>query len=166
MARIIGAVKRLVIADTDLTTQWVSLQPQYSQEPAGIVPPRVSGYVANQTLSVKDHRPDQAGVVIDAAVGAGATQVNGISFSLADPTSAAAQARAAAMADAKQHATALAQAAGVTLGSLLAVSEITAPVPVPVPYDAGALARGVTTPVQLGTTSVEVSVQATFAIGG
>ncbi len=166
MTKVIAAVKHAGIADADLTTQWISLQPLYDYSPNGSVPPRVTGYQAGQSLSVKVHDVALAGPVIDAAVGAGATQVNGISFSVADPTAATSQARVAAMRDARQHAATLAQAAGVSLGALISVTEVSSPMPTPFPYAAGdAAAPGVKTPVQIGTTDIEVLVEATFAIG-
>jgi uncharacterized protein YggE len=165
MTRIIDAVKKAGVADIDLKSQWVSLQPQYAYSPSGTVPPRVTGYQANQALAIKVRAIETTGAVIDAAVAAGATQVSGISFSVADPTAATAQARNAAMADAKKRAQALAQAAGVSLGTLLTVTEVSAPSPVP--YMAGDVKAGVdvATPVQVGTTDLEVTVTATFAIG-
>jgi uncharacterized protein YggE len=48
---------------------------------------------------------DAVGKVIDAATVAGATNVNGISFSVADPSAAVALARSAAVADAQARAT-------------------------------------------------------------
>jgi uncharacterized protein YggE len=166
MTKIIAAVKKAGVAETDMTSQWVSLQPQYAYAPNGGTPPRVTGYQANQNLSVKVRKIKTTGPVIDAAVGAGATQVNGISFSVSDPTSATAQARTAAMADAKKRAGALAQAAGVSLGAIIAVTEVSAPAPVP--FAAGDVRAGLdaATPVQVGTTDLEVDVTATFAIGG
>jgi uncharacterized protein len=165
MNKVIAAMRKAGIADADMTSQWVSLQPQYIYAPNGSIPPRVTGYQANQSLSVKVRKIDNSGAVIDAAVAAGATQVGGISFSVSDPTAATAQARAAAMADAKKRASALAQAAGVSLGALITVTELSAPAPVP--YVAGDLAApGVSTPVQPGTTDLEVDVQATFAVSG
>ncbi len=164
MIRIIGAVKAQGIADADLTTQWISLAPQYDNGIGSSIP-RLLGYQANQSLSVKVRHIEKAGAVIDAAVAAGATQVGGISFSVADPTAATTQARTAAVADARAQATALAHAAGISLGAVISLSEV-APAPTPIPYAAADLgAPSVKTPVQVGTTEVDVVVEVTFAIG-
>jgi uncharacterized protein YggE len=166
MTKVIAAVKAKGIADADLTTQWISLQPQYDYA-SGSSAPRVTGYMASQSLSVKVRHIDQAGAIIDAAVAAGATQVSGISFSVADPTAATGQARTAAVADARQHAIALAQAAGVSLGAVISITEVASPNPTPIPYAGADLAApSVKTPVQVGTTEVEVIVQVTYGIGG
>ena len=166
MAKVIVAVKGQGIADADLTTQWISLAPQYSYDSTGATAPKILGYQASQSLTIKVRQIDKAGPVIDAAVTAGANQVDGIAFSVADPTNAAAQARTAAVADARTRAVALASAAGVTLGAAVSITELSASAPVPIPY-AYDKALGVTaaTPVQVGTTDIEVDVQVTFAIG-
>jgi uncharacterized protein len=166
MARIIAAVKAKGVADADLASQWVSLQPQYDYNNTGAVPPRIIGFQANQSLSIKVRKIDTSGDVIDAAVGAGATNVGGISFSVSDPTAATAQARTAAITDALARAKALATAAGVTLGAAISITEVstTSVVPYPVAASGAIGAPSVPTPVQVGSTEVDVDVQVTFAI--
>ena len=164
MNKIIAAVRAEGVAEADLATQWISLQPQVDYGPNGSGPSKVTGYQASQSLQVTVRHLDQTGAILDAGVTAGANQVGGVSFSLADPSSATGQARTAAMADAKARAQALALAAGVTVGAPLSISEISAPSPVP--FAAAAPAAGAaSTPVQAGTTQVEVDVQVTYAIG-
>jgi uncharacterized protein len=167
MTKVIAAVKGKGIADADLATQWISLAPQYSYDSNGTTLPKVVGYQASQSLTIKVRKIDDAGPVIDAAVGAGANQVDGIAFSVADPTNAAAQARTAAVADARTRAASLASAAGVTLGGAVSMTEVsaTAPVPIPFAYDKALGSVAPQTPVQAGTTEIEVDVQVTFAIG-
>lgn len=167
MARIIAAVKAKGIADADLASQWVSLQPQYDYTNSGTTPPRVIGFQANQSLSIKVHKIETSGDVIDAAVGAGATDVGGISFSVSDPAAATAQARTAAITDAKARAKSLADAAGVSLGAAISITEVSSPSVTPYPYQdkAAVGAPSNPTPIQVGTTEVEVDVQVTFAIG-
>jgi len=164
MTRIIAAVKTAGVADADLATQWISLQPQIDYSASGKSPATVTGYQATQSLQVTVRHLDQTGAIIDAAVTAGANQVGGVSFSLADPTAVTIQARTAAMADAKARAQTLAQAAGVALGAPLSITELSAPSPIPFAAAApGARAAG--TPIQAGTAQVEVDVQVTYAIG-
>jgi uncharacterized protein YggE len=164
MTKIIAAVKAAGVADADLATQWVSLQPQIDYGPNGSGPSKVTGYQASQSLQVTVRHLDQTGAIIDAAVGAGANQVGGVSFSLADPSAVTTQARTAAMADAKARAQTLARAAGITLGAPLSITEVSAPSPVPFAAAAPA-ARAASTPIQAGTTQVEVDVQVIYAIG-
>ena len=167
MAKIIAAVKGQGIADADMTSQWVSLSPQYGQYGPGGSPAKLTGYQASQSLEVKVRQLAKSGPVIDAAVSAGANVVGGISFSLSDSTAATAQARTAAVADAKKRAQALADAAGVQIGNVISISETSSPSPTPIAYDKAMAASGAfaPTPIQPGTTEIEVDVEVTFEIG-
>ena len=165
MAKVVDAIKGNGIVEADIATQWVSLEPQYHYKSDGSAPPTVIGYVSNQTVSVKVRDLAKVGPVIDTAVAAGANQVSGISFSVADPAAAASQARAAAIADAKTRATELANAAGVTLGAATMITEVSAPGPIPYDYRMAAPAADQAgTPILPGTTEVQVDVEVTYAI--
>jgi len=164
MNRVIAAMGAQGVADVDMKTQWVSLQPQYDYRSTGSAR-TITGYLATQSLSIKVRKIATTGAVIDAAVAAGATQVSGIGFSIADQTAATAQARTAAMKDARQRAEDLAKAAGVTLGALRSVTESVSSPPIRYYGAADLAAPEAQTTVQPGTTDVSVSVQATFAIG-
>ena len=162
MEAIIDAVRKAGIDERDLATQWVNVSPVYDYSDDGKAPTLV-GYQASQTLSVKVRKIDQAGSVIDTAVSAGATNVGGISFSVADPTAATDQARTAAVADAKRRAEALAKAAGVGIGDAVAIMETLSSPPVPIMRE---LAPAVDTATQIlpGTTEIEVQVTITYEI--
>ncbi len=163
MAAVIAAVKKQGVADADVATQGINLNPTYDPNINGTS--HVNGYQASQSLSVKVRDLDKLGPVIDAGVAAGATSVGGISFSLADPTAATDQARQMAVADAHKRAQSLATAAGVTLGAPISVTEESATQP-PVYYAAGAAAdkASAATPVQVGTTDVTVTVDVVYSI--
>jgi len=163
MAAVIAAVKKQGVADADVATQGINLNPTYDPNINGTS--HVNGYQASQSLSVKVRDLDKLGPVIDAGVAAGATSVGGISFSLADPTAATDQARQMAVADAHKRAQSLATAAGVTLGAPISVTEESATQP-PVYYAAGAAADKAiaATPVQVGTTDVTVTVDVVYSI--
>ena len=163
MAAVIASVKKQGVADADLATQGINLNPTYDPNISGT--PRVNGYQASQSLAIKVRDLDKVGPVIDAGVAAGATSVGGISFSLADPTAATDQARQMAVADAHKRAQTLATAAGVTLGAPISVTEESATQP-PVYYAAGAAVdkASAATPVQVGTTDVTVTVDVVYSI--
>ena len=72
--------------------------------------------------------------VVDGALAAGATTLDGITFRVDDPSAAEAQARDAAMKDARTTADALAKAAGVSITGVASISEQSGPTPVPMPY--------------------------------
>ncbi len=162
MAAVVASVKSHGIADSDMATVNIALGPNYDYSNNT---PRLVDYVASQSLQVKIHKLGDAGKLIDDAVGAGATTVQGISLSVDDPTAAAAQARKLAVADAKARAQALAAAAGVTLGDVISITETSAPSPSPIPYGAGAPALDkASTAVVAGTLDVTIDVQVSFAI--
>ncbi len=128
--------------------------------------PQRYGYVVTREVSVADERTDRAGALIDAAVAAGASNVNGVSFGLRDERGAYRAALAAAVADAQEQARALAAAAHLRLGRILEIAPAGGAVQPPRPY---ALARGVAaaavpTEIQSSDLTVRASVSVTYAI--
>lgn len=163
MASVVAALRQLGIDERDLTTQSVYVNPVYDYGTDGRAPTLV-GYQASQTLSAKVRDIDDAGKVIDTAVGAGATQVGGISFEVADPTAATDQARDAAVADAKRRAEALAKAAGIGVGDVVAITESLSSPPSPIYREVAPAAADAATRVLPGTTEVMVMVTVTYEI--
>jgi hypothetical protein len=166
MAAVIAKLKALGIADKDIRTAMVSLQPTYDYS-ANTTPPRVTGFQFANSISVTVRDLSKLGDAIDQSLAAGATTLDSVSFRVDDQTGAEAQARTAAMADAKAKADALAAAAGVTITGVASISETVAPVPYPVYYGAaaGAPSKDVATPVQPGTNDVSVTVSVVFLMG-
>jgi uncharacterized protein YggE len=114
---------------------------------------------------VKIRALDQAGTLLDQVVQAGATSVNGSSFSVENPDALLAQAREQAVQDARVHADVLAKAGGAAVGDILVISEnIGAPPPVPLMLEARAAADSKAVPVQPGEQSFSVEVQVTYQL--
>jgi uncharacterized protein YggE len=166
MTKVIAALKALGIADKDIQTSWISLQPTYDYQ-AGTNPPRITGYQFSNAVSVVLHDLDKVGDAIDNALAAGATSLDGVSFRVADEAGAEAHAREAAMAEAKAKAQTLAAAAGVSITGVATISETVAPLPYPVYAGAmgAAATKDVATPVQPGTSDVSVTVTVVYLIG-
>jgi len=162
MEAVISALRAKGVDERDLRTSNVSLSPVYDYSREGQAP-RLVGYAANEQLSVAVRDIDATGMLIDAAVSAGATTVSGVSFTVADPTKATDEARKAAVEDARRRAEGLAAAAGVGLGSPISIVETSATPPAPVYREAMVAADGAV-PIQPGTTEVIVSVEVVFAI--
>ena len=105
--------------------------------------------------------------MLDNSVVAGATTVNGISFDVADRTAAEAQAREAAVKDAKTKADTLANGLGVRITGVASIAES---VSTPVWYGANVAPSAVAgdkaaeTPVLPGSTDVVITVQVSFLI--
>jgi len=160
ISNIVAGVKGLGVADPDIQTSSLSLYPQYAKNSSTTI----TGYTIGEQLQITVRDLDKAGDVVDVATAKGATDVNGISFELADPAKAMNDARASAIAAAQTSAQAMAAAGHVTLGSVVSITDVGPSTPI---YT-GALrqfaASDVATPVQPGTQDVSVLVNVVFAI--
>jgi hypothetical protein len=165
MQAVIAALKKAGIADKDIQTTSLSLQPVYDYSSNGSTP-RLTGYQIVNAVSATVRNLDTISDVIDGALAAGATTLDGITFRVDNPAGAEAQARDAAMKDARAKADALARAAGVSINGVASISEQSGSVPVPQPYFAAAGAKdaAASTPVQVGTNEVDVSVSVVYLI--
>lgn len=154
LRQVIDAVK--AAGGRQVGTQSVSLSQVLDQngEP--------SGFAASNVVSVTVDLA-RAGAVIDAAVDAGANQVNGPALSVADAGKLYRQALRAAVADARASAEVLADAAGRALGQVTSVVEGTSAPPVPLYEKAAVSDAG--TPIEAGTQQTTASVTVTFALG-
>jgi uncharacterized protein len=167
MTRVIAALKKLGIADKDIQTTTVSLQPAYDYS-TQTNPPRITGYNLANGVAVTVRNLDQTGDVIDDSLAAGATSLDGVTFRVDDPAKAQEQARTDAMNQAKANADTLAKAAGVSITGVATISEAMAPVPYPVFYGGAAAAPAadsVKTPIQPGTSDVTITVTVAYLIG-
>jgi len=161
-ARLIAKAKSLGIADKDISTSGYSVSPNYVGSNSTI-----DGYRASEQLQLKWHNVDTVGAALDSLVQqGGATNVN-VGFGLATPKAAQAEARALAIADAKAKAQAMADAAGVRLGQVMRVSDLSSyatPLSGGFAYDKAA-ALPAPTQVPVGELDVQVTVEVDFAIG-
>jgi uncharacterized protein len=109
------------IAAKDIETTQIQVTPIYSQpdskrQPGEEYVPRVVGYRVVNSVDVTVHEVGKLGDMLDVVVGAGANQINGISFRVDKAEQLLDEARRRAMADAKRKAELLAVEAGVVLG--------------------------------------------------
>jgi uncharacterized protein len=102
----------------DIQTSNLSVGARYDYSREGAAP-RLIGYQATNTVSVKLRNLEKAGGVIDKAVSAGSNRLDSISFGFADPKPLMNEARRAAVLDARDRAGLYAEAAGVKLGRML-----------------------------------------------
>jgi uncharacterized protein YggE len=153
IAKVIAALRSHGIPEADIQTQAVSLNPRTSDNG------EIVGYTASNSVSAQS-AVTKAGETIDAAAGAGATDISGPAFTASDEASLYRQALRAAVADAKAKAQALASAAGVSLGGVTSVVEGSS---APIPFVDKAAAP-TTTPVEPGTQRITANVTVTFAL--
>lgn len=163
MNAVIAAIKRSGVADRDIQTSQLSVQPQtvYAEN----VPPRVTGYQATNMVSVKVRNLANVGKTVDALVGQGGNQLNGISFGLDNPDAALDRARVDAMKKARARAELYAQAAGLHVDRIISIQEGGSVEP-PRPYAAMAMRAAVAdaTPVQAGEVDLTANVTVVFAL--
>lgn len=170
MTGIVAAARDHGVAAKDIATTNVSLSPRYGPDCAatGSVVPcpsngKVVGYTMSESVRVTIRDLAKVGAVIDAATGAGATNVYGIDLTVDDPAAASAQAREKAIADARSKADAMARAAGVSVVGIISISEGASTQPIS-PYAGKAAADSVGTPIEPGTLDVAASVSMVFEL--
>lgn len=165
MNEVIAAAKEAGIESRDLETSQISLRPQYSR-PAqgGREAPKVVGYEASNTLSVRVRDLEKLGGVLDRLVSVGANELRGINLTLADPAPLRDKARAAAMKDAIRKAQMLAEAADVRIVRIFSIVEESQSPPRPVAMRMQAEAAASPVPIEAGEQEIRGRVTAVFEI--
>lgn len=125
MFAVVQELRAVGIADKDLQTQQISLQPVWSNGGSynSSGERRITGFLAANTVNLRVRDLDQLGEVLDRVLRAGANQFQGLRFDVADHALLQDQMRASAVADARHKAEQLAAAAGVTLGPVRTITD-------------------------------------------
>lgn len=163
LAKVLANLTAAGIEAKDIQTTGLMLNPNWSYDSSGGAG-TINGYTAMNMVNVRVRALDGLGGVLDAAVKDGANTLNGLTFGVADPQPLNDEARKLAVADAKRRASLLAEAAGVTLGPILSISEssgYTEPSPM---FRADASSAPGAVPVQGGEIAMTVSVSMTWDI--
>jgi len=158
---VINSIKAKGVGAAQIATSGFSVQPETQYDRQGQASPRTTGYLVTNTVTVELRKTELVGPVIDAALGAGANQVHGLSFSISSPDSARRAALAQAVQRARQDAEVAAQAAGGSLGTLLELVATEYSVPIreaAMMRMAGGVAAAPPPPVEAGSTTVSASV--------
>ena len=161
MTATLSALKAQGVMEKDIQTTGLSLNPQYVFHDGD--PRRLTGYQAlnNVTVTVRDLT--RLGAAVDAVVAAGANQVNGIAFGLADPQTAENKARRAAMKALQAKATLYAEASGYRLDRLVSLSD-TAGAVQPIMVTAMRRMAVPSTPTEPGELDVAATVSAVYEL--
>ncbi|MCJ0826020.1 SIMPL domain-containing protein [Luteimonas sp. 50] len=165
MDKVMAAIRAAGIAERDIQTSGVNLNPQYryveNQAPA------ITGYQASNTVNLKVRDIARLGKVLDALVASGANQVNGPSFEIDQPETAYDEARRAALDKARARASMYAETLGMRVRRIVSISEgggFQPPMPVPMM----AMARGkaeADTAVSPGETTLAANLDVVFELG-
>ncbi|HEY2355678.1 MAG TPA: SIMPL domain-containing protein [Gaiellaceae bacterium] len=153
--KIIDGLKNAGIPESDIQTTEVSLYPESHKG-------QITGYRASNSVNVTSGFKE-AGNLVDAAVGAGANNVDGPNLSVSDQKSQYETALKLAVADAKAQAQAIAEGAGLTLGDVQHISNNgSGPEPYYRSYAFAAEAAAPTT-IEAGTQQIQASVTVTYS---
>lgn len=125
LARTVAAVRAAGIDSAQISTSGYSVSTDYDSKN------RPSGFIVRNGLRVEVRRIADVGKIIDAALSAGATQVNGVQFLRSNVQESRRSALTLAVAEARRDAEVLAQAAGGTLGKLIYLTSGFATLPQP-----------------------------------
>ena len=160
MTAVINALTVSGIAPDDIETTNFSVRPQrdYSSDEE----PKVVGCWVDNTARVTIRDISGVGSILTVAVTAGANNLGGVTFTVSDADSLRQAARADAVSDARNRAQTLADAAGVELGEVLSITELSGFLPIKVRAEFDAEVTSV--PVQSGELSVTAQVQVVFKI--
>jgi uncharacterized protein len=144
MQEILATLQKHEIAPRDIQTSQFSLHPQWSSRNSSTnKPPKISGFVVTNVVTVRVRDLDILGQVLDGLAKSGANRIQGIQFDVAEPAPILDQARKLAVKEALRKAALYADAAGVNLGSVLSISEGHTDVPQPALRAAAVMADSV-----------------------
>lgn len=163
MNAVFAALKGAGIAQKDVQTSQISLQPQMTSRNNSSAPPQIAGYRATNRVSVTLRDISKIGDALDALVASGANDIGGIGFSVSQSSKLLDDARAKALEDAHRKASIYAQSAGVNLGGPLNISEGGAPLPMAFRTMKASM-DAAPTPIAAGEQTLRVSVQVTYEI--
>jgi uncharacterized protein YggE len=166
MERVRAALKRAGIADKDIQTSTINLNPEYVYE--NNRPPRLTGYRASNTVNVKFRDLKRTGAILDALVAEGSNQISGPNLTIDKPDEALDEARTKAIANGRARAELYARALGMRVARLLSVSEsggYAVPPPMPMAYArAESGMADAKTSIDPGTQQLQVSLSMSFEL--
>jgi uncharacterized protein len=165
MTAVLEAIRDAGVEAADIRTSNLSLTPQYRYEQDR--DPILSAYLVTNQVTVTVRDLGRLGRVVDDALEAGATSLDGLAFRIAEPGPLQVAARQAAVADARARAEVLATAAGAVITGVVSISELDSGsiAPFPVVARFRAAAASAPTPIEAGSSEVSVSVSVVYSIG-
>jgi uncharacterized protein len=164
MSSTVSALKSSGIDGKDIQTSSLNLSAQYVY--VQNQPPKLDGYQASNQVTITVHEIARVGGVVDAVTAAGANQISGIEFGLANPRTAEDEARRQAVKTLQARADLYAQAAGLRLGRLVNLSEGGGYQPQPMmrAFAAPKLSVSAPTPVEPGELTVRIEVSGLYEL--
>ena len=163
MQRVVAALKRAGIADRDIQTSNVNLNPEYRYPENQS--PQLTGYTASNNVTVRFRDVRTSGRILDALVGEGANQIGGPNLTIDNTDAALDEARAKAIAVGRARAQAYARSLGMRVVRLVALSETGGnSIVQPLPMYARADVAMAKTQIEPGEQKLQVTLAMTFEL--
>jgi uncharacterized protein YggE len=166
MDRVIAAIKAAGIADRDIQTSSINLNPEYKY--VENQPPQLVGYTASNQVTVSFRDIRNSGKILDALVKEGANQINGPNMTVEHPETALDEARANAIAAGRARAELYARSLGMRVARVVSVSESGSYAPPPAPpmpmYARAEAAAAPSTRIEPGEQKLQVTLSMVFEL--
>ena len=164
MDRVIAALKAAGVAERDIQTSSISLNPEYRYVENQA--PKLTGYSASNSVNIRFRDIRNSGKVLDALVAEGANQINGPTLTIDKPEAALDEARSNAIANGRARAELYARALGKRVARVVSISESgrSYPVPPPMPVMMEARAQAASSKIDPGEQKLQVNLAMTFEL--
>ncbi|RMH91176.1 SIMPL domain-containing protein [Lysobacter pythonis] len=166
MAKVMAALKQAGIAERDIQTSGINLNPQYHYQQNET--PKITGYEARNTVSVKVRDLSKLGKTMDTLVAQGANELNGPNFQVDKPDEAYDEARRGALEKAQARAGMYAKTLGLRVRRIVSIDETGGyrpPVPMMRAMAMDAKNAGAETAVAPGESTLSVNLNIVFELG-
>jgi len=174
MDSVIATIKKLGVEENDIQTTRFSIYPRYDYEEAIINGKRIgtqvlTGYTVSNTVKAKVFEVDKVGKIIDSAADAGGdyVRIDGVDFTVDDPSPYKTTIRKMAVEDAVNKAQEYALLTNVELGPIISLDEMgsgSIQSPYEADYGMRMMAAAPTTSINSGQLEISVTVNTLFAI--
>jgi uncharacterized protein YggE len=166
MDKVIAAIKAAGIADRDIQTSSINLNPEYKYVENQA--PQLVGYTASNQVTIRFRDIRNSGKILDALVRQGANQINGPNMSVEHPEAALDEARASAIANGRARAELYARSLGMRVARVVSVSESGSYAPPPAPpmpmYARAEAAAAPSTRIEPGEQKLQVTLSMVFEL--
>lgn len=163
-ATVLATLTELGVEAKDVQTSGLYLNPVWDDSYNRHGGRNIRGYSAGNTVHIRVRDLDKLGGLLDQVVEDGANTFNGLSFGLQDSTDAKNEARRRAVADARAKAELYAEAAGVSLGKIIELTDGVTSSPQPMFMERSAMVMSDAVPIAEGEVSTSARVTITFEI--
>ena len=161
MEKVIASLKAAGIEAKDIQTSNFLVNPRYDYQNNS--QPRLIGYDVSNTVGVTVRDLEKLGSILDDVVSEGSNQINGVMFGIAERDRLEDEARKLAVADASRKARIYGEAAQLTLGQIVAISESSSAPPIPV-YRSMKAEAASPVPIAEGEQTVAIEVNITWEL--